>query len=283
MSNKKIKTKAPPFYNVHDDNFYHGPAWVIKPKIFQSKEKFIQKPGPGYYHIPDRSIYVRPGKTIGSRYETIPPISTNLLAHYNPNDQYTSNAKMPVISITPRRIEYKNKNNYSRQFYLPSESIYHRRAPLIRPLYGPIISRKSLHNKSLSISPGPAAYPMYEFDEDILPRPQPGFTQKHRFSSDRTKFTLSTNPPFYYSNKIDRHRLPLFTIGKRLLTSKKINSCAPPYYKSFDDNKLCSNIIQPGITLKGRWNPSIYNGINHIPKTIIKLTQHHPIVTEQKH
>ncbi|CAF4241430.1 unnamed protein product, partial [Rotaria sordida] len=94
-------------------------------------------------------------KTIGSRYETTPPISTNLLAHYNPNDQYISNAKMPAISITPRRIEYKNKSNYSGRFYLPSESIYHRRAPLIRSLYGQIISRKPLHNKSRSISPGP--------------------------------------------------------------------------------------------------------------------------------
>ncbi|CAF3814103.1 unnamed protein product, partial [Rotaria sordida] len=279
----KTKTKAPPFYNVHDDDFYHGPAWVIKPKIFQSKKNFIQKSGPGYYHIPDRSIYIRPGKTIGSRYETIPSISTNLLAHYYPNDQYTSNAKMPPISITPRRIEYKNKSNYSGRFYLPSESIYHRQDPLIRSLYGQIISRKPLHNKSLPVSPGPATYPMYESDKDILSRPQFGFTQKHRFSSDRIKSSLSTNVPFYYSNKIDRHRLPLFTIGKRLFTSKKINSCAPPYYKSFDDNKLCSSIIQPGVILRGRWNPFICSGINHIPKPTIKLTQHHPIVTEQKH
>ncbi|CAF2609919.1 unnamed protein product [Rotaria sp. Silwood2] len=283
MSNTKIRTKAPPFYSVHDDDFYHGPAWVIKPKIFQLKEKFIKKPGPGYYHIPDRSIYTRPGKTIGSRYETTSPISTSLLAQYNPNDQYTSKVNMSAISITPRRIEHKNKYNYSGQFYFPSQSIYHRRAPLIRPLYGPIISRKLIHDKFLSISPGPAAYPMYEFDEDILPRSQPGFAQKHRFSSDGKKTTSRTYPPFYYSDKIERHRLPLFTIGKRLFTSKKTNPCTPPYYKSFDDDKLCSSSTQPGVTLKGRWNPFIYNGINHIQKTIIKLTQNHPIVTEQKH
>ncbi|CAF1505638.1 unnamed protein product, partial [Rotaria sordida] len=162
-------------------------------------------------------------------------------------------------------------------------SIYHRRDPLIRSLYGQIISRKPLHNKSLPVSPGPATYPMYESDKDILSRPQFGFTQKHRFSSDRIKSSLSTNVPFYYSNKIDRHRLPLFTIGKRLFISKKINSCAPPYYKLFDDNKLCSSIIQPGVILKGRWNPFICSDINHIPKPTIKLTQHHPIVTEQKH
>ncbi|CAF3618698.1 unnamed protein product [Rotaria sp. Silwood1] len=283
ISNRKIRTKAPPFYSVHDDDFYHGPAWVIKPKIFQSKEKLIKKPGPGYYHIPDRSIYIRPGKTIGSRYETTSPISTSLLAKYNPNDQYTSNAKIPAISITPRRIEHKTKHNYSGQFYFPSRSAYHHRAPLIRPLYGPIISRKSLHNKFLSISPGPAAYPIYEFDEDILPRLQPGFTQKHRFSSDEIQLSSSTCVPFYYTKKIDRHRLPLFTIGKRLSTSKKTNQCAPPYYKSFDDDKLCSSITQPGVTLKGRWNPFIYNGITHIPKTVFKHTQHHPIVIEQKH
>ncbi|CAF4345006.1 unnamed protein product, partial [Rotaria sordida] len=136
-------------------------------------------------------------KTIGSRYETIPSISTSLLAHYYPNDQYTSNAKMPAIFITPHRIEYKNKSNYSGRFYLPSESIYHRRDPLIRSLYGQIISRKPLHNKSLPVSPGPAAYPMYESDKDILSRPQFGFTQKHRFSSDRIKSSLSTNVPSY--------------------------------------------------------------------------------------
>jgi len=60
--NKKMITKVPPFYNIRDDVFYHGPAWVIKPRLFQPKENQIKTPGPGYYHIPDRSIYSQPGK-----------------------------------------------------------------------------------------------------------------------------------------------------------------------------------------------------------------------------
>ncbi|CAF2066681.1 unnamed protein product [Rotaria magnacalcarata] len=257
MSNREKRTNAPPFYNLHDDAFYHGPAWVIKPKIFQPKENLIKTPGPADYHIPDRSIYSRPGKTIGSRYETTSSISSSLLAHYNPNDQFTSNAKMPAISIIPRRTEHKQEYVYSGRLYFPSESKYHRRAPLLRPLYGPVVSWKT---KQL-ISPGPAAYPIYEFDHNdhVLLRTKPGFTQKHRFLSDQK---LRTNPPFYYPAKIDRHRLPSFTIGKRLFTSEKYNSCAPPYYSSFGDNHSCSNLTQPGVTLKGRWNPSVYNGAN---------------------
>ncbi len=61
-SSRKRIVKPPPFYNVHDDNFYHGPAWVIKPRLFPPKENYTNKLGPGYYHIPDRSIYARPGK-----------------------------------------------------------------------------------------------------------------------------------------------------------------------------------------------------------------------------
>lgn len=62
MSNRKIRKKQPPFYNINDDNFYHGPAWVIKPRIFQPNDKLSITPGPCDYHIPDRSIYIRPGK-----------------------------------------------------------------------------------------------------------------------------------------------------------------------------------------------------------------------------
>jgi hypothetical protein len=60
-SNRERIAKAPPFYSVHDDVFYHGPAWVMKSRLFEPKENTIKKPGPGYYHIPDRSIYTRPG------------------------------------------------------------------------------------------------------------------------------------------------------------------------------------------------------------------------------
>lgn len=140
--------------------------------------------------------------------------------------------------------------------------VHHRQSPLLRPLYGPIISRKTLDHSFPSTSPGPAAYPMYEFDEDILPRPHPGFTQKHRFSSDKNTTALRTNPPFYYPNKANHHRLPSFTIGQRLLTSKKINQSVTPYYTPFDGKALCSNAVHPGVTLKGRWSPSVY-----IPKT----------------
>ncbi|CAF1005238.1 unnamed protein product [Adineta steineri] len=264
--NKKKIVKAPPFYNVHNDTFYHGPAWVIKPRLFQPKENHIKKPGPGYYNIPDRSLYERPGKTIGSRYETNPPISTYLLAHYYPNDQYISNTRMPTISITPRRIKHEYQSNYSRRFYTSSNLISHRQTPLLRPLYGPAVSRKPLDQNFSSISPGPAAYPMYEYDEDVLPRPQPGFTQKHRFVSNRDRSTVHTSPPFYYSDKTNRYQLPSFTIGKRLLSSKKVQQCAIPYYTPFNDKALCSRITQPGITLKGRWSSAVYMGIHHKPK-----------------
>jgi hypothetical protein len=251
-----LRHQTPPFYNVHDDDFYHGPAWVIKPRLFQPKEKLAKTPGPSYYHIPDRSIYDRPGKTIGNRYETPSPVSLGLLAHYSPNDHYTSNAKMPAISITPRRIERMQGRGYSQHLYPPSDRTIHSGAPLLRPLYGPIISRKSLDHKS-SNSPGPAAYPMYKFDEDILPRSQSGITQKHRFSSNRTLSTLQTNPPFYYPKKFDRHRLPSFTIGRRMCSPKKINQYTAPYYSSFDNQTQCSSVIKPGVTLKGRWSPFV--------------------------
>ena len=237
-----------PFYNVSDDDFYHGPAWVIKPRLFPSKPNLRKTPGPSHYRIPERSIYDRPGKTIGNRYETTSSTSPGLLAHYSPNDHYTSKAKMPAISITPRRIERMQTRGYSQHFYLPSDRTIHS--------HGPTISRKSLdHNLSLN-SPGPAAYPMYEFDEDILPRPQPGVTQKHRLSFDRLS-AIPTNPPFYYPKKIDQRRLPSFTIGRRLYSTKKINPCTVPYYSSFDNRTLCSSVIKPGVTLKGRWSPLV--------------------------
>jgi hypothetical protein len=59
---KRIKNDKPPFYSVHDDDFYHGPAWVIKARLFQPKEDHLRKPGPSHYHIVDRSIYTRPGE-----------------------------------------------------------------------------------------------------------------------------------------------------------------------------------------------------------------------------
>jgi hypothetical protein len=92
---------------------------------------------------------------------------------------------------------------------------------------------------------------MYEFDEDILPRPKLGVTQKHRFSSDRKIATLQTNLPFYYPNKADHYRLPSFTIDRRLFTSKKISQCKIPYYSSYNDEALCSSCIKPRVTLKG--------------------------------
>jgi hypothetical protein len=97
---------------------------------------------------------------------------------------------------------------------------------------------------------------MYEFDEDIYPRPQPGITQKHRLSSNRLS-TIPTNPPFYYPKKVDRHCLPSFTIGRRISPPKKINQFAAPHYFSFDNQNLCSSMIKPGPTLKGRWSPFV--------------------------
>lgn len=198
------------------------------------------------------------GITIGNRYETIPSDTRSLLAHYYPNDQYISNAQIPAISMTPRRIERGQSRGYSQRLYLPLDQTLHQRTPLFRPLYGPTISRKSFDPKHSSVSPGPATYPMYEFDEDILPRPQVGITQKHRLKTQ----TLQTKPPFYYPPIINRHRLPSFTIGRRLLTSKKPNQYTAPYYSSIDHKAFCSNVIKPGVTLKGRWSPLVY-----IPKT----------------
>ncbi|UJR09369.1 hypothetical protein I4U23_013613 [Adineta vaga] len=249
--------KKPPFYDVCNDTFYHGPAWVIKPRLFPPKESQVKKPGPGYYHIPDRSVYTRPGVTIGSRYETLPPVSTQLLAHYYPNDRCISSAQVPTISITPRRTKHEHSRGYYGRFYSPSNLFDHRGAPLLRPLNRLDPSRNSLDKNSSSISPGPATYPMYEYDEDILPRPQPGFTQKHRLSSTRNGAILQINPPFYYPNKADQHRLPSFSFGKRLLASEKIHQRTAPYYAPYDGQLTCSSRMKAGITLKGRWSPAI--------------------------
>jgi hypothetical protein len=108
---------------------------------------------------------------------------------------------------------------------------------------------------------------MYEFDEDILPRPIPGFTQKHRFPSDHKDIALQTNVPFYDPNKSDHHRLPSFSIGKRLFISKRINQYATPFYTPLDSKALCTSRMEPGVTLKGRWSPLVYIGTTHIPKT----------------
>ena len=189
------------------------------------------------------------GKTIGSRYEISPPVSTHLLAHYSPKDHRTSNSQMPFISIAPRRLERIRDQGYSTRFYAPSNETSHPS--------GPTISRKLFVQNLSSNSPGPAAYPMYEFDEDILPRPQPGVTQKHRFSSNHRLSTLRTNPPFYYPKKIDRHRLPSFTIGRRSEKSTKISHLSAPFYSSFVNQTLCSTILKPGVTLKGRWSPLV--------------------------
>jgi hypothetical protein len=142
-----------------------------------------------------------------SKPAVIPLVSARLLADYYPNNHYTSKAQVLSISITPRRIERTQSRSYSERLYLPSDQTTHHCAPRLRPLYGPIIPRKSLDHSFPSISPSPTAYPMYEFDEDILPRPQPSVPQKHCFSSDRKIPTLQTNPPFYYPNKADHHRL----------------------------------------------------------------------------
>ena len=61
MTRKRV-VEGLPFYNVQEDKFYHGPACVIKPRLFPLKDNRTEKPGPGHYHIPDRSIYDRPGK-----------------------------------------------------------------------------------------------------------------------------------------------------------------------------------------------------------------------------
>lgn len=156
---------------------------------------------------------------------------------------------MPAISITPRRINHIQQRNYSGRFYYSSQSNSHYRAPLLRPLYGPKISRKPLQKKSFSISPGSTAYLI---DKKITRRSQPGITQKPIQS-------CTTNPPFYYPKKLDHHRIPSFTMGQRLSSSKIFNTCAPPYYQSVDKHNLCSNHIKPGVTLKGRWSSLVYN------------------------
>ena len=61
FSSLRYKT-MPPFYRVRDDTFYHGPAWVIKPRLFQPNGEPDERPGPAHYSIPERSIYARPGE-----------------------------------------------------------------------------------------------------------------------------------------------------------------------------------------------------------------------------
>ncbi|CAF0985159.1 unnamed protein product [Adineta ricciae] len=257
MSSGNKIAKVPPFYNVNNDTFYHGPAWVIKPELFPRKETHVKHPGPAYYRIPNRSVYAHPGVTIASRYETSPPSSTHLLAYYHPTDQYISSTQMPAISITPRRTKHEQSRNYAGCFYTPTNMLDHCRASLLRPSYRPSTARKSLNHHSSSSSPGPATYPIYDDDEDILPRPQPGFTQKHRFSSGKNQKIFQTNPPFYYPNKTDQHRLPSFTIGKRLLTFESTRQHTAPYYSSIHDKAPCLSTVKPGITLKGRWSPAV--------------------------
>lgn len=150
-------------------------------------------------------------------------------------------------------MNYKQKYNHSRQLYLTFKSKSHCQGPLLRPLYGPKVSRKQIQSKL----PGPTTYPV--FHQDKIRQSRPGFTQKHRFLFDQQLAKLKTNPPFYYPIKNDNYRLPSFTIGKRLFSMTRNDSCVPPYYKPIDKDKLCSNIRKPGTTLKGRWSPLVYN------------------------
>jgi len=106
---------------------------------------------------------------------------------------------VPVIPITSREIECTHSRSYSECLHLPSDQTSQHRAPLLRPLYGPIISRKSLVHSFPSISLGPVAYRMHEFDEDILLRPQPGVTQRHRFIIRSTNTYIKNKSTFLLS------------------------------------------------------------------------------------
>lgn len=161
---------------------------------------------------------------------------------------------MPFISVTPRRTKPDRQRDSLGDFRLLSEPSRHCQTPLLRPSHGPTISRGS---RCLSVSPGPAAYPMFEFDEDILPRPQHGFTQKHRLSFDAN---IRTSPPFYYPQKLDLCSSPAFSIGQQLHRSDRISSCTAPYSSPIDDRAGCSRALRPGVTLKGRWSSSVYVG-----------------------
>ena len=242
---------------------------MLKPKLFPSKNHLTKRPGPCSYSIPERSIYARPGaeqrqwkcsrgillgKTIGSRFDDVPLASTSLLARYYPDIHHLPRAHMPFISVTPRRTKPDRQRDSLGGFSLLSEPSRHCQTPLLRPSHGSTVARGS---RSLSISPGPAAYPMFEFDEDILPRPQHGVTQKHRLSFDGNARIF---PPFYYPQKLDLCSSPAFSIGQRLHHSARISSCTAPYSAPIDNRGGCSRALRPGVTLKGRWSSSLYMG-----------------------
>ena len=159
---------------------------------------------------------------------------------------------MPFISMTPRRAEPRGQRNSPVGFLLLSEPAQHCQTPLLRP------SRGSDPAHAPSFSPGPAAYPMFEFDEDILPRPQPGFTQKHRSPPGANSRPV---PPFYHPQKPDRHSSPAFSIGRRLRYTNEQSLCTAPYSTPMDDRGCCSRALRPGATLKGRWSSSVYMGL----------------------
>jgi len=228
-----------------DDQFYHGPAWVIKPRLHPLKEPNRQQPGPGHYHIPDRSIYERPGITIGSRFETSPPVSSQLLGFYFPKER----SKTRTISIVPRRNNEHRQNHHSIPFYSPVKQTSHIPTVRLRPNF----YKKSSQTQN-STSPGPTAYPMYEFDEDILPRPQPGFTQKARLFFDSNQSARKPNPPFYNPKT---HRLPSFSLGKRFEFPLKMRSSPLTFYSPSNSKVLCASTGKPGATLKGRWSPFV--------------------------
>ena len=158
---------------------------------------------------------------------------------------------MPSISITPRRAARVHHPGYASRYYPPSDVVRHRPGPLLRPSHRSTISR--------AYGPGPAAYPVYEYDEDIFPRLQPGFTQKLRASDNSNTTPSRPSPPFYYPAKLDRHRLPSFSIGKRALPSTGTTTCSPPYYTPLSSRALCTSVTQPGTTLKGRRSSVAYS------------------------
>ena len=195
-----------------------------------------------------RAIFL--GPTIASRCDTRPPESASLVARYSPNDRCISKGHMPSISIIPRRAARLHRPGYTSRYHQPSDVVHHCPGPLLRPSHHSLRSR--------TCGPGPAAYPMYEYDEDIFPRPHPGFTQKSRHTYNSTTTSSRPSPPFYYPEKLDRHRLPSFSIGKRALSSTGTNTCSPPYYTPLASRALCTSVIQPGATLKGRRSSAAY-------------------------
>jgi hypothetical protein len=199
-------------------------------------------------------------------------MTTSLLAKYKPSDDYICSSRMPFISITPRRMDRTQQVTYNGGLFLLHELKQHCSTPLLRCSYRSIVTRKSHDDCLHSISPGPAAYPMYTSIVDVRSRLRAGFTQKHRLPYDSTMATSKTMPPFYSLNTTNLCSSPAFSIGQRRYSATtKQRHFHAPYYESTDRRTRFDTVVRPGATLKGRWSSSVY--MSHYSQRVVNMQQ----------